>query len=87
MLMHVTVQVSRNDDGSFRALCPELGLRSCDADQRQALDRLTSMIFEYVTIEHWHGREDGPGPVWASLVVVHNGDAKVLCSPRYVTIN
>jgi len=85
--MHVTVELSRDDNGSFRALCPELGLRSCDVDQRQALDRLTSMIFEYVTIEHWHGREDTLGPVLASVVVVHNGEAKVLCSPRYLTIN
>lgn len=87
MNMHLTVELSRDANGAFRALCPELGLRSCDADQRQAVDRLTSMIFEYVTIETWHGRDDAAGPVWASVLVLHADGAKVVCSPRYLAIN
>ncbi len=85
--MHVTVELSRDDNGSFRALCPELGLRSCDADRRQALDRLTMMIFEYLTFENWHDREDEQGPVSASMLVVHDGTVKVVYSPRYLPIN
>ncbi|MCX7848087.1 MAG: hypothetical protein N2595_08695 [bacterium] len=85
--MHLTVEVSRGPNGVFRAWCPELGLRSAEASQQQALDRLTSMIFEYLTMEQWHGRDDCTGPVFTCAVVTYADGPTVICSPRYLAIN
>ncbi len=86
--MQLTVELSREDNGSFRARCPELGLRICDGDRRQAVDRLTSMICEYLTLEHWQGRDETTaGPAFACALLLQEGGPKVVCSPRYLLVH
>lgn len=47
--MQFTVEVSREDDGQYRAQCPELGISTLDADLDAAVDRLKTMILEWLT--------------------------------------
>ena len=46
--MQLTVRVSREDDGAYRALCPELGLTAYGENPRNAVDKLKIMILEWV---------------------------------------
>jgi hypothetical protein len=45
--MQFTVKLSQ-DDGRYRALCPELGLSAFDADADSAVDKLKSQILEFL---------------------------------------
>jgi hypothetical protein len=49
--MQLTMKISRDDDGQYRALCPELGISTRAADRRGAADRLTSMILDFLVYD------------------------------------
>jgi hypothetical protein len=46
--MQFTVKISQ-EDGQYRALCPELGLSAFDADADSAVDKLKSLILDFLT--------------------------------------
>lgn len=85
--MHVSIELSRGANGAFHAVCPELGLRSCDTDQRKALARLTGMIFDYMNTNDWQHGQELPGPACHTVVVRYADGCKVICNPRYLAIN
>jgi hypothetical protein len=47
--MYFSVQISREEDGHYRAVCPELGLSTRDSDPDIAVDKLKSLILEWLT--------------------------------------
>jgi len=47
--MYFSVQISREDDGNYRAVCPELGLSTRDSNPDTAVDKLKSLILEWLT--------------------------------------
>jgi hypothetical protein len=47
--MQLTVQLSEESAGNFRALCPELGITAYGTDPRAAIDKLKTKILDCVT--------------------------------------
>jgi hypothetical protein len=46
--MQLTMQISRDDQGQYRALCPELGVSTLDTDRKGAVDKLKTLIFDWL---------------------------------------
>ena len=46
--MSFSMRLNRESDGSFSALCPELGLLANGRNSAEASDRLTSLIMEWL---------------------------------------
>ncbi|MCX7004226.1 MAG: hypothetical protein NTV22_13275 [bacterium] len=49
--MQLTVKVSQEGDGQYRARCPELGLSTLAHDLPGAVDRLKTMILDVLTYD------------------------------------
>ncbi len=47
--MYFSVQISQEQDGHYRALCPELGLSTRDTDQTAAVDKLKTLILDWLS--------------------------------------
>ena len=47
--MYFSVQISQEQDGHYRAVCPELGLSTRDTDQGIAVDKLKTLILEWLS--------------------------------------
>jgi len=86
--MQLTMKISQDDDGQYRALCPELGISTRAADRLGAADRLKTMILDFLVYDadvQALGDDDADAPVaprdgFAML----NGDdgVKLLIIPR-----
>jgi hypothetical protein len=47
--MYFSVQISREEDGHYRAVCPELGISTRDIDPDIAVDKLKTLILEWLS--------------------------------------
>jgi predicted RNase H-like HicB family nuclease len=59
--MSFSMRLNRESDGSFSALCPELGLLANGTDRKEAADRLTTLIMEWLERRQAVEAEREPG--------------------------
>ncbi|NLF39743.1 hypothetical protein GX586_09880 [bacterium] len=81
------MQISQDDRGQFRALCPELGVSTLDTDRTNAVDRLKSLIFDWLLAQSEaidrESKADGDGDDGTDYAVLTSEDTlKLVHIPR-----
>jgi hypothetical protein len=94
--MYFTVQISREEDGHYRAVCPELGLSTRDSNPDIAVDKLKTLILGWLSenAELYNQNADGEFPAFSqqgvpSEFAVLNGNdgLRLLYIPRHTNIH
>jgi len=90
--MQLTVKISQEGDGQYRARCPELGLSTLAHDLPGAVDRLKTMILDVLTYDadlvassdFAEEPAEASDPLHDSFALLHGDDGvKFMVMPRH----
>lgn len=87
------MRLNRESDGSFSALCPELGLLANGWDRKEAADRLTTLIMEWlerrqaVEVEREPGLPGSASCAFSVFPLSKGNEIRLLFLPRDPMVN
>ena len=91
--MSFSMRLNRESDGSFSALCPELGLLANGWDRKEAADRLTTLIMEWlerrqaVEVEREPGLPGSANCAFSVFPLSKGNEIRLLFLPRDPMVN
>lgn len=90
--MSFSMRLSKEADGTFSALCPELGLLANGVDKKEASDRLTSLIMEWLERRQAADGEREPYPgserdSYSVFPLSRGNEVRLLIVPRDPMVN